>query len=86
MILLDLAGRLLVEWLLLPLTQGEVAEGSEHLLNVLHYLLLPLTTHDHVLALVGTRILAVGQLGVPAPLMGGFLVPATLVRRVLLHL
>jgi hypothetical protein len=39
-----------------------------------------------VLALVGTRILAVGQLGVPASLLRGFLVPATLVRRVLLHL
>ena len=85
MILLDLAGGLLIEWLLLPLTQGEVAEGSEHLLYILHYLL-PLTTHDHVLALVGTRILAVGQLGVPASLLRGFLVPATLVRRVLLHL
>ena len=57
--LLDLAGGLLIEWLLLPLAQCEVTEWSEHLLYVLHYLL-PLTTHDHVLALVGARILAVG--------------------------
>ena len=84
--LVDLTGGLLIERLLLPFAQREVTEGSEHLLYVLHDLL-PLITHDHVLVLVGTRVLAVGQLVqvVVPSLIGRFLVGATLVGGVLLQ-